>query len=335
MAYLSAPLEVLWACQNVLGGTLVCLFVSSFRIESSNSWSSCLSFLSLGITSVCHYSWLGVEWLIISSVGPAVPPSVDGTTFHPGPWAIHRGIILGPPTPSVSQEQAVLFHTAVHGDSRVLGSLWKSPWSLPWPCSSFFLPSPSQLAAHPPECCVSVFTALGWPRLDRIWFISMSSAPRLSPRRYSFLSMLWWKPGSDILHDPVSGLSVQVEWAQSCSLTAHQAGDEGRLPPWTADAEVSAERARGHTGWLLWGGWHRSHRVLGSLSNLEEILNLLKYQDVNTWQHRLQLAVEYVAIINHLHQSPLGMRVMCDSTNLPQTLSHSVPADKQLQHCGE
>ncbi|KAK7795806.1 hypothetical protein U0070_022499, partial [Myodes glareolus] len=47
--------------------------------------------------------------------------------------------------------------------------------------------------------------------------------------------------------------------------------------------------------------------------NLEEILNLLKYQDVNTWQHRLQLAVEYVAIINHLHQSPLGMRYLLTS----------------------
>lgn len=58
-----------------------------------------------------------------------------------------------------------------------------------------------------------------------------------------------------------------------------------------------------------------------SLSNLEETLNLSKYQDVNSWQHRLQLAVEYVTIISSLHQSPPGMRVMCDSDNLLKTLS--------------
>lgn len=63
------------------------------------------------------------------------------------------------------------------------------------------------------------------------------------------------------------------------------------------------------------------YHPLGSLSNLEETLNLSKYQDVNTWQHRLQLAVEYVAIVNYLHQSTLGMRVMCDSNNLPNMLS--------------
>lgn len=57
------------------------------------------------------------------------------------------------------------------------------------------------------------------------------------------------------------------------------------------------------------------------MSNLEETLNLSKYQDVNTWQHRLQLAMEYVSIINYLHHSPLGTRVMCDSNDLPKTLS--------------
>lgn len=63
------------------------------------------------------------------------------------------------------------------------------------------------------------------------------------------------------------------------------------------------------------------YHPLGSLSNLEETLNLSKYQDVNTWQHRLQLAMEYVSIINYLHHSPLGTRVMCDSNDLPKTLS--------------
>ncbi|MEJ1284993.1 hook microtubule tethering protein 3 [Cricetulus griseus] len=63
------------------------------------------------------------------------------------------------------------------------------------------------------------------------------------------------------------------------------------------------------------------YHPLGSLSNLEATLNLPKYQDVNTWQHRLQLAAEYVGIINYLHNSPLGTRVMCDSNDLPKTLS--------------
>uniref|UniRef100_A0A8C9UNA7 Protein O-mannose kinase n=1 Tax=Spermophilus dauricus TaxID=99837 RepID=A0A8C9UNA7_SPEDA len=63
------------------------------------------------------------------------------------------------------------------------------------------------------------------------------------------------------------------------------------------------------------------YHPLGSLSNLEETLNLSKYQNVNTWQHRLQLAMDYVGVINYLHHSPLGTLVMCDSNDLPKTLS--------------
>ncbi|XP_062961018.1 protein O-mannose kinase [Cynocephalus volans] len=63
------------------------------------------------------------------------------------------------------------------------------------------------------------------------------------------------------------------------------------------------------------------YHPLGSLSNLEEALNLSKYRHMNTWQHRLQLAMGYVGIINYLHHSPLGTLVMCDSNDLPKTLS--------------
>ncbi|KAL0613889.1 Protein O-mannose kinase [Plecturocebus cupreus] len=63
------------------------------------------------------------------------------------------------------------------------------------------------------------------------------------------------------------------------------------------------------------------YHPLGSLSNLEEILNLSKYRNVNTWQHRLQLAMDYVSIIHYLHHSPVGTRVMCDSNDLLKTLS--------------
>uniref|UniRef100_A0A8C9DVU6 Protein O-mannose kinase n=1 Tax=Prolemur simus TaxID=1328070 RepID=A0A8C9DVU6_PROSS len=63
------------------------------------------------------------------------------------------------------------------------------------------------------------------------------------------------------------------------------------------------------------------YHPLGSLSNLEETLNLSRYQHVNTWQHRLQLAAGYVGAIHYLHHSPLGTLVMCDSNDLPKTLS--------------
>ncbi|XP_023486471.1 protein O-mannose kinase isoform X1 [Equus przewalskii] len=63
------------------------------------------------------------------------------------------------------------------------------------------------------------------------------------------------------------------------------------------------------------------YHPLGALSNLEETLNLSKYQNVNTWQHRLQLAMDYVSIIHYLHHSPLGTLVMCDSSDLRKTLS--------------
>ncbi|XP_057553127.1 protein O-mannose kinase isoform X4 [Hippopotamus amphibius kiboko] len=63
------------------------------------------------------------------------------------------------------------------------------------------------------------------------------------------------------------------------------------------------------------------YHPLGSLSNLEATLNLSRYRSMNTWQHRLQLALGYVAIIDFLHRSPLGTLVMCDSSDLPKTLS--------------
>ncbi|XP_059765456.1 protein O-mannose kinase isoform X1 [Balaenoptera ricei] len=63
------------------------------------------------------------------------------------------------------------------------------------------------------------------------------------------------------------------------------------------------------------------YHPLGSLSSLEATLNLSKYRSTNTWQHRLQLALGYVAIIDFLHRSPLGTLVMCDSSDLPKTLS--------------
>lgn len=63
------------------------------------------------------------------------------------------------------------------------------------------------------------------------------------------------------------------------------------------------------------------YHPFGSLKNLNEILNLPKYKNYNTWQHRLMLALDYVSIIHYLHNSPLGTFVMCDSNDLDKVLS--------------
>lgn len=46
-----------------------------------------------------------------------------------------------------------------------------------------------------------------------------------------------------------------------------------------------------------------------------------QYQQHNTWQIRLRLAMDYVSILHYLHNSPAGRRVMCDSNSLEKTLS--------------
>ncbi|MGH0172040.1 UNVERIFIED_CONTAM: hypothetical protein FKN15_062547 [Acipenser sinensis] len=63
------------------------------------------------------------------------------------------------------------------------------------------------------------------------------------------------------------------------------------------------------------------YQPLGSLMNLNAVLNLVKYQSLNTWHNRFRLAMEYVAIVNFLHSSPMGTCVMCDSNDLGNTLS--------------
>lgn len=61
------------------------------------------------------------------------------------------------------------------------------------------------------------------------------------------------------------------------------------------------------------------YHPLGSLGNLEAMLNLSKY--CSLWQYRLQLALGNVPILDFLHPSPLGTLVMCNSSDLPKTLS--------------
>lgn len=63
------------------------------------------------------------------------------------------------------------------------------------------------------------------------------------------------------------------------------------------------------------------YHPLGSLKNLDATFSLLRYQHLNTWQNRLELAMDYVSIIAYLHSSPLGVLVMCDSNDLDKVLS--------------
>lgn len=60
---------------------------------------------------------------------------------------------------------------------------------------------------------------------------------------------------------------------------------------------------------------------LGSLLNLEAVLSQEQHLKHNTWQVRLRLATDYVSILQFLHNSPAGRRVMCDSNSLEKTLS--------------
>ncbi|XP_023646913.2 protein O-mannose kinase [Paramormyrops kingsleyae] len=63
------------------------------------------------------------------------------------------------------------------------------------------------------------------------------------------------------------------------------------------------------------------YQPLGSLLNLNAVLGQKKYQVMDTWQTRLRLALDYVSVLRFLHSSPVGTRVMCDSSSLEKTLS--------------
>ncbi|KAJ1087428.1 hypothetical protein NDU88_000600 [Pleurodeles waltl] len=63
------------------------------------------------------------------------------------------------------------------------------------------------------------------------------------------------------------------------------------------------------------------YHPMGALRNLDKTLGHVKYQMQNTWQNRLGLAIDYVSILNYLHNSPLGTLVMCDTNDLEKVLS--------------
>lgn len=63
------------------------------------------------------------------------------------------------------------------------------------------------------------------------------------------------------------------------------------------------------------------YHPLGSALTLEATLAQDRYLRLNSWQTRLRLALDYVAFLVFLHNSPGGTRVMCDSNDLHKTLS--------------
>jgi len=60
---------------------------------------------------------------------------------------------------------------------------------------------------------------------------------------------------------------------------------------------------------------------LGSALNFPNILISEKYQHLDTAAFRLGMCVRYTEVLQFLHTSPIGVRVMCDSNTLEKTLS--------------
>lgn len=65
----------------------------------------------------------------------------------------------------------------------------------------------------------------------------------------------------------------------------------------------------------------------GSADKLNELLEKPVLSEFNTLETRFQLCIDYVNILNFLHNSPLGVRVMCDSNDITKTLSQYLITD--------
>lgn len=59
----------------------------------------------------------------------------------------------------------------------------------------------------------------------------------------------------------------------------------------------------------------------GSAEDLDLLLQRPELSKYDTIETRFQLSLDYVSILNFLHNSPLGTRVMCDSNDIEKTLS--------------
>ena len=60
---------------------------------------------------------------------------------------------------------------------------------------------------------------------------------------------------------------------------------------------------------------------------MNTLLQKRQFSNYNNIQTRLQLIVDYVKIMNYLHNSPIGIRVMCDTASLRKLLTQYLITD--------
>ncbi|CAH1785093.1 unnamed protein product [Owenia fusiformis] len=66
----------------------------------------------------------------------------------------------------------------------------------------------------------------------------------------------------------------------------------------------------------------------GSLSNLEDLfISNEIFRKYDTRKYRFRTAIRYVEILDYLHNSPIGTRVMCDSNDIKKTVSQYLITD--------
>ena len=65
----------------------------------------------------------------------------------------------------------------------------------------------------------------------------------------------------------------------------------------------------------------------GSANFLGKLLQKPNFSQYNNTQTRFQLIVDYVKIMNYMHNSPIGIRVMCDTANMGKLLSQYLITD--------
>ncbi|GAB6031428.1 hypothetical protein CHUAL_014244 [Chamberlinius hualienensis] len=69
------------------------------------------------------------------------------------------------------------------------------------------------------------------------------------------------------------------------------------------------------------------YHELGSLLNVKHVLEGKHFISYNTQKTRFQLCLDYVEILKFFHSSPIGTRVMCDSSDLYKTLQQYLLTD--------
>lgn len=66
---------------------------------------------------------------------------------------------------------------------------------------------------------------------------------------------------------------------------------------------------------------------LGTADKIHDILNSEEFKLYNTLTTKFNLCIDYVMILQYLHDSPIGKRVMCDSSDLMKTLQQYLLTD--------